>query len=289
MIVDVSSELPDVELRAHDSRGGSYVLQPGRNFLPVTAYRTGALQIDFHGRAAPAASIQPAMLDYHLNKGGVAYGKVEVLSTFTVMGHLKDTAGNPLAGAHVINHAGRSVAEADGFFALEMSATTPTSKCATRRWPVAASRWTAPPPALRVTLAGRDPAVPAIRPHPGAVRCKRIGCWSNAMTISIHSTKVCLRLRRALCTLALLMGVGSAHASDILITAEFKPSVLNPDKREFVNTTPWSGCATARTCRPASTTIGGASTPGSVEPSTPSVRITTVRTGSMSACHRRGR
>lgn len=155
MIVDVSSELPDVELRAHDSRGGSYVLQPGRNFLPVTAYRTGALQIDFHGRAAPAASIQPAMLDYHLNKGGVAYGKVEVLSTFTVMGHLKDTAGNPLAGAHVINHAGRSVAEADGFFALEMSATTPTSKCATRRWPVATSRWTAPPPALRVTrLAG---------------------------------------------------------------------------------------------------------------------------------------
>jgi len=115
-----------VELRAHDSRGGSYVLHPGRNFLPVTAYRTGALQIDFHGRAAPAASIQPATLDYHLNKGGVAYGKVEVLSTFTVMGHLKDAAGQPLAGAHVINHAGRSVAEADGFFALEMSAGTPT-------------------------------------------------------------------------------------------------------------------------------------------------------------------
>ncbi|WP_282247377.1 hypothetical protein [Stenotrophomonas sp. PS02300] len=61
------------------------------------------------------------------------------------------------------------------------------------------------------------------------------------MTISIHSTRVRLRLRRALCVLALLMGVGSAHASDILITAEFKPSVLNPDKREFVNTTPWSG------------------------------------------------
>ncbi|WP_448142639.1 TcfC E-set like domain-containing protein [Stenotrophomonas bentonitica] len=126
MIVDVSSELPDVALRAHDSRGGSYALHPGRNFLPVTAYRTGALQIDFHGRAAPAASIQPATLDYHLNKGGVAYGKVQVLSTFTVMGHLKDAAGQPLAGAHVINHAGRSVAEADGFFALEMSARTPT-------------------------------------------------------------------------------------------------------------------------------------------------------------------
>ena len=102
------------------------MLQPGRNFLPVTAYRNGALQIDFHGRAAPAATLQPATLDYHLNKGGVAYGKVEVLSTFTVMGHLKDASGNPLAGAHVINHAGRSVAEADGFFALEMSATMPS-------------------------------------------------------------------------------------------------------------------------------------------------------------------
>ncbi len=126
MIVDVRSDLPDVSLRAHDSRGGSYVLQPGRNFLPVTAYRTGSLQIDFHGRAAPAATIQPATLDYHLNKGGVGYGQVDVLSTFTVMGHLKDADGQPLSGAHVINHAGRSVAEADGFFALEMSATAPS-------------------------------------------------------------------------------------------------------------------------------------------------------------------
>lgn len=126
MIVDVSTELRGVDLRAHDSRGGSYVLQPGRNFLPVTAYRSGTLQIDFDGRAAPAATIQPATLDYHLNKGGVAYGKVEVLSTFTVMGHLQDADGRPLSGAHVINHAGRSVAEADGFFALEMSARQPS-------------------------------------------------------------------------------------------------------------------------------------------------------------------
>lgn len=56
----------------------------------------------------------------------MSYGKVEVLNTFTVMGHLKDANGKPLAGAHVINHAGRSVAEADGFFALEMSARAPS-------------------------------------------------------------------------------------------------------------------------------------------------------------------
>lgn len=126
MIVDVSSELPDVELRAHDSQGGSYVLRAGRNFLPVTAYRSGALQIDFQGRAAPAATIQPASLHYHLNKGGVVHGTVDVIRTFTVMGHLRDAGGTPLAGAHVLNHAARSVAEADGFFALEMSAAKPT-------------------------------------------------------------------------------------------------------------------------------------------------------------------
>ncbi len=126
MIVDVSSELVGVALRAYDTRGGAYPLLPGRNFLPVSAYRSGALQLDFEGREAPAATIQPTTLDYHLNKGGVAYGTVEVLQTFTVMGHLRDAAGQPLAGAHVINHAGRSVAEADGFFALEMSARQPT-------------------------------------------------------------------------------------------------------------------------------------------------------------------
>lgn len=43
----------------------------------------------------------------------------------------------------------------------------------------------------------------------------------------------------ALCALTLL--AGGAHASDIFISAEFKPSTLNPDKRDFVNTTPWSG------------------------------------------------
>lgn len=126
MILDIDTEMPDVALRAHDSRGGSYVLRPGRNFLPVAAYRSGSVQIDFDGRAAPAATIQPAAVPYHLNKGGVAYAKVAVLGTVTVMGHLHDAQGQPLAGAHVLNHAGRSVSEADGFFVLEMSATTRT-------------------------------------------------------------------------------------------------------------------------------------------------------------------
>ncbi|MBT2767409.1 hypothetical protein J7J08_07135 [Stenotrophomonas sp. ISL-67] len=44
-----------------------------------------------------------------------------------------------------------------------------------------------------------------------------------------------------LCALALAAAVGGVHAADIHITAEFKPSTLDPNKREFVNTTPWSG------------------------------------------------
>lgn len=126
MIVDVRSDVPDVALRAHDRQGGSYVLRPGRNLLPVPAYRAGALQIDFEGRRAPAASIQPSVLPYHLNRGGVLHGEVEVLQTVTVLGQVRDAQGRPLTGARVVNHAGRSVTEADGFFALEVSRRAPT-------------------------------------------------------------------------------------------------------------------------------------------------------------------
>lgn len=47
--------------------------------------------------------------------------------------------------------------------------------------------------------------------------------------------------RRLLVLCALWLLAAGAQAADILITAEFKPSIINPDKREFVNTTPWSG------------------------------------------------
>ncbi|ARP85103.1 CS1-pili formation C-terminal domain-containing protein [Bordetella genomosp. 9] len=126
MIVDVESDLPEVPLRAFDSHGGSATLKPGRNFVPVTAYRPGKLQFDFDGGDAPAAAVQPALGSYHLNKGGVGYQKVRVMKTVTVMGRVVDEEGEPLKGAHVVNHAGRAVTEADGFFTLEMSERTPT-------------------------------------------------------------------------------------------------------------------------------------------------------------------
>lgn len=48
-------------------------------------------------------------------------------------------------------------------------------------------------------------------------------------------------VRRAAAAIALAAAAGGAHAADIYITAEFKPDINDPNKREFVNTTPWSG------------------------------------------------
>ncbi|WP_252090497.1 CS1-pili formation C-terminal domain-containing protein [Pseudomonas sp. MWU13-3659] len=126
LIVDVETDLPGLELRADDHHGSSASLRPGRNVVPVTAYRAGHVQFDFEGHDATAAVIQPSSLDYHLNRGGVAYRQLRVLRTVTVLGRLFDTHGQPIRGAQVINHASRSVSEADGFFAVEMSESAPS-------------------------------------------------------------------------------------------------------------------------------------------------------------------
>jgi hypothetical protein len=65
-------------------------------------------------------------LNYHLNRGGVGYEQVRVMRTVTVLGRLLDQRGQPLKGAMVINHASRGVTESDGYFAVEMSESTPT-------------------------------------------------------------------------------------------------------------------------------------------------------------------
>nr|WP_281430011.1 CS1-pili formation C-terminal domain-containing protein [Aeromonas salmonicida] len=48
------------------------------------------------------------------------------MKTVTVIGRLLDGQGTPLKGAMVVNHAGRTVSEADGFFAVEMSEHNPS-------------------------------------------------------------------------------------------------------------------------------------------------------------------
>jgi outer membrane usher protein FimD/PapC len=84
------------------------------------------VSFDFEGNHVPAATIQPARMNYHLNKGGVAYRKVQVMRTVTVLGRLVDPQGQPLRGHHIINHASRGVTEVDGFFSMEMNAGSPT-------------------------------------------------------------------------------------------------------------------------------------------------------------------
>ena len=126
MIVDVESDIADVTLRADDLSGGSSALRPGRNFIPLTAYRNSSVGFDFEGNHVPAANIEPSRARYHLNKGGVEYRKVRVMKTVTILGRLLDPQGQPLKGHHVINHASRGVSEVDGFFSMEMHAGSPT-------------------------------------------------------------------------------------------------------------------------------------------------------------------
>jgi len=126
MIVDVESDIDGIALRADDLSGGSAALRPGRNFIPLTAYKNSSVSFDFEGNHVPAASIEPSRTRYHLNKGGVEYRKVRVMKTLTVLGRLLDPQGRPLKGHHVINHASRGVSEVDGFFSMEMNAGSPT-------------------------------------------------------------------------------------------------------------------------------------------------------------------
>ena len=126
LVIDVDTDLPALELRADDVLGPSATLRAGRNIIPVTAYRAGSVQFDLAGSQDAAAVIQPSALDYHLNRGGVGYHRLQVLRTVTVIGRLLDQQRQPLRGALVINHASRSVSEVSGFFAVEMSVATPT-------------------------------------------------------------------------------------------------------------------------------------------------------------------
>lgn len=126
MIVDVESDFDDVLLRADSPQGPSSTLRPGRNIIAARAFRPGQVQVDFQHHDAPTAVIQPASFSYHLNRGAVDYQKIRIMRTITVLGRLLDPEGRPIKGALVINHASRSVSEADGFFAVEMSESTPT-------------------------------------------------------------------------------------------------------------------------------------------------------------------
>jgi hypothetical protein len=126
MVVDVDSDLEDVELRSYDGHGSSGRLRAGRNVIPLSPYRKGRVRFDISGEDGEPVVVAPQVADYHLNMGGVAYQRLHVMRTLTVIGRLLTPEGQPVPGAMVINHASRSVTETDGFFAVEMSQSTPT-------------------------------------------------------------------------------------------------------------------------------------------------------------------
>ncbi|WP_245874255.1 CS1-pili formation C-terminal domain-containing protein [Cedecea neteri] len=124
MIIDVSSDDKNAELVALYP-GGAAPLKPGRNFIPVDAWKPGTVQIDFPGTEAPALKVEPEYLNYQHIRGGVSAHTVKVMKTMTVMGRLVDGDGHALGGAHVVNHAGRTVTEPDGLFTLEVHENNP--------------------------------------------------------------------------------------------------------------------------------------------------------------------
>lgn len=124
MIVDVISDDPSASLVAHHDTG-STPLKAGRNYIPVSAWKPGSVQIDFPGNEAPALKAWPQYLDYHHLRGGVSSHEVRVMKTVTLMGRLVNRDGEPLGGARVVNHAGRTVTGADGMFTLELHEKNP--------------------------------------------------------------------------------------------------------------------------------------------------------------------
>ncbi|WP_346788501.1 CS1-pili formation C-terminal domain-containing protein [Chromobacterium indicum] len=125
MIVEVETDQPDAALSAQ-GRWGAQRLRPGRNLVPVSAYQPGRLNFSLGQAAGGAAlSLRPASAGYHLNRGGVGYQKLKLMRVVTVMGRLLDAAGQPWAGASLVNHAGRTLSDVGGVFTLDVHASTP--------------------------------------------------------------------------------------------------------------------------------------------------------------------
>ncbi|MCF5865949.1 CS1-pili formation C-terminal domain-containing protein [Aeromonas veronii] len=125
MILDIDADDERTRIRVSDDLGGVQILGAGRHLVSVPALQSGALQLEMDDHDGAPLTIRPTVLPYHLNRGGVGYGQVNALRTVTVIGRLLDKQGAPLKGAIVVNHSGRTVSEADGFFALEMSERNP--------------------------------------------------------------------------------------------------------------------------------------------------------------------
>ncbi|WOE67661.1 CS1-pili formation C-terminal domain-containing protein [Aeromonas allosaccharophila] len=125
MILDIEADDEAARIRVSDDQGSVQTLGPGRHLVSVPALQSGTLQLEMADHEGAPLTIKPTVLPYHLNRGGVGYGQVNVMSTVTVIGRLLNKEGKPLKGAVVRNHIGRTISENDGFFVMEMSKKNP--------------------------------------------------------------------------------------------------------------------------------------------------------------------
>ncbi|MFM5178971.1 CS1-pili formation C-terminal domain-containing protein [Aeromonas veronii] len=126
MILDIDADDEAARIRVSDDLGSVQTLGPGRHLVSVPALQSGALQLEMADHEGAPLTIKPTVLPYHLNRGGVGYGQVNIMSTVTVIGRLLNKEGKPLKGAVVRNHIGRTISENDGFFVIEMSKNNPS-------------------------------------------------------------------------------------------------------------------------------------------------------------------
>ncbi len=126
VILDIAADDEAARIQVSDDLGSVQTLGPGRHLVSVPALQSGALQLEMADHEGTPLTIKPSMLPYHLNRGGVGYGQVNVMSTVTVIGRLLSKEGKPLKGAVVRNHIGRTISENDGFFVIEMSKKNPS-------------------------------------------------------------------------------------------------------------------------------------------------------------------
>lgn len=125
IILDVETEDKDTQVLLSDERGRLNRLDSGRHLIPVPALKKGSLNLEMSDYDHMPLAIYPATIPYNLNRGGVAYHKVQAVQTITVIGRILDKQGQPLQGAMISNSIGRSFSESDGFFTLETRRATP--------------------------------------------------------------------------------------------------------------------------------------------------------------------
>lgn len=121
IILDVEAVDTDTHVLLSDDRGMIKKLTPGRHFIPVPALQRGSLNFEMSDYEHMPLAIYPSTIPYNLNRGGVAYHKVQAIQTVTVIGRILDKQGLPLQGATISNSIGRAYSEPDGFFTLETS------------------------------------------------------------------------------------------------------------------------------------------------------------------------